>query len=105
MRLDCFLKLQAETVAEGERRQQAELLKLRRDHAVLEEAHRRAVVNLAEVREKLAVSEINAIRLQGLSVKAAASDGGAVMQLHALKTRVAGRGLRVLLCMFGEKAY
>ena len=82
---------QAETVAEGERRQQAELLQLRRDHVILEEAHRRAIINLAEAREKLAMSEVNVSRLQALSVKAASADGGAVSQLHALRSRVAGK--------------
>lgn len=78
-------------MAEGERRQQAELLQLRREHSNLEEAHGRSIINLAEVREKLAMSEINASRFQAQSARSTALDGGAVSQLHALKIRVTGR--------------
>ena len=77
-------------MGENERRQQGELLQLRREHQALQEAMHRACVDLAETREKLQRSEDDAGRQQVHAARAAAEDGGAVMQLHALRSKVAG---------------
>ena len=57
---------------------------------VLQEAMGRATVDLAEMKQKLVLSEAESARQAAQAMRAAAVDGGAVTQLHALKTKVAG---------------
>ena len=53
----------------------------------------RAKVDLAEMKQKLALSEADMAKQAAQAMRAATIDGGAVAQLHALKTKVAGEAL------------
>ena len=58
---------------------------------MLQEAMGRAKVDLDEMKQKLIRSEEDVARKAAQALRAATVEGGAVAQLHALRTKVAGK--------------
>jgi hypothetical protein len=69
-------------LGECDRRQQAELMHLRKEHQEMSEAVHRSKTDVADLRQRLAAQESEAGRQQQHAAAAAAEGGGAVTQLR-----------------------